>query len=50
MLRETQEKITAANRDLAGARAEIATLKSAVTKLTDELTQLKAKPEPNSKK
>ncbi len=50
LARETQEKITAANRDLAGARAEIATLKSAVTKLTDELTQLKAKPEPNSKK
>lgn len=50
LTRETQEKITAANRDLAGARAEIVTLKSAVTKLTDELTQLKAKPEPSGKK
>lgn len=50
LTRETQEKITAANRDLAAARAEIATLKSAVTKLTDELTQLKAKSEPSSKK
>ena len=48
--RETQEKITAANRDLAAARAEIGTLKSAVTKLTDELTQLKAKSEPSGKK
>jgi len=46
LARETQEKITAANRDLAAARAEIVTLKSAVTKLTDELAQLKAKPDP----
>src|SRR5262249_60412174 len=50
LARETQEKITAANRDLAAARVEIATLKSAMTKLTDELTQLKAKPDPNTKK
>jgi len=48
--RETQEKITAANRDLVAARAEIAALKSAVAKLSDELTQLKAKPDPNAKK
>jgi len=46
LARETQEKITAANRDLAAARAEIVTLKSAVTKLNDELAQLKAKPDP----
>ena len=50
LARETQEKITAANRDLAAARVEIATLKSAMTKLTDELAQLKAKPDPNAKK
>ena len=50
LARETQEKITAANRDLAAARAEIVTLKSAVTKLADELAQLKAKPDPNTKK
>ncbi len=50
LARETQEKITAANRDLAAARVEIATLKSAMTKLTDELSQLKAKPDPNTKK
>jgi septal ring factor EnvC (AmiA/AmiB activator) len=50
LARETQEKISAANRDLAAARAEIVTLKSAVTKLTDELAQLKAKPDPNTKK
>jgi hypothetical protein len=50
LARETQEKITAANRDLAAARAEIVTLRSAVTKLTDDLSQLKAKPDPNTKK
>jgi len=50
LARETQEKITAANRDLAAARAEIVTLRSAVTKLTDDLAQLKAKPDPNTKK
>src|SRR5499427_8034055 len=50
LARETQEKIAAANRDLAGAHAEIATLRSAVTKLVDDLAQLKAKPEPNAKK
>ena len=46
LARETQEKITAANRDLAAARAEIGTLKSAVAKLTDEVAQLKARPDP----
>ncbi|MGA9201373.1 MAG: hypothetical protein WCC54_06980 [Pseudolabrys sp.] len=50
LARETQDKMTTANRDLAAARAEIATLKSTVNKLADELTQLKAKPEPQSKK
>ena len=48
LARETQEKITAANRDLAAARAEIVTLKSAVTKLSDELAQLKARPDPKA--
>ena len=50
LARETQEKIAAANRDLAAAHAELATLRSAVTKLVDDLAQLKAKPEPNTKK
>ncbi|MFZ0652660.1 MAG: hypothetical protein WAZ97_17540 [Pseudolabrys sp.] len=50
LARETQDKMTTANRDLAAARAEIVTLKSTVNKLADELTQLKAKPEPHSKK
>ncbi|MFY9598905.1 MAG: hypothetical protein WB540_00695 [Pseudolabrys sp.] len=48
--RETQEKINAAGRDLAAARAEIAELKSAMVKLSSELAQLKAKAEPNAKK
>lgn len=48
--RETQEKINAAGRDLAAARAEIAELKSAIAKLSSELAQLKAKAEPNAKK
>jgi len=47
---DTQEKSTAADRDLAAARAEIAALKSAMEKLTGELKQMKAKAEPESKK
>ena len=48
--RETQDKIAAAGRDLAAARAEIAALKSAMEKLTSELAQIKAKAEPGGKK
>ncbi len=48
--RETQDKIAAAGRDLAAARAEIAALKSAMEKLTSELAQMKKKAEPSGKK
>jgi chromosome segregation ATPase len=47
---ETQEKMAAADRDLSGARAEIAALKSTLEKLNSELKQMKAKAEPESKK
>ncbi len=47
---DTQDKMAAADRDLAAARAEITTLKSAVDKLTAELAQLKTKAEPGGKK
>ena len=50
LARETQDKIAAAGRDLTAARAEIAALKAAMTKLNDELTQMKVKTEPNGKK
>ena len=50
LARETQDKIAAADRDLAIARAEIATLKSTMEKLSSELAQMKAKAEPNGKK
>jgi hypothetical protein len=50
LARETQDKITATDRDLAAARAEIAALKSTMEKLNGELTQMKANPEPNAKK
>ena len=42
---ETQNKMAAANRDIAAAQAEIAELKSTTAKLNDELMQLKAKVE-----
>jgi chromosome segregation ATPase len=48
--RDTREKINALTRDLAASRAEIAALKSAVTKLDSELGQLRAKADPGSKK
>jgi chromosome segregation ATPase len=48
--RETQDKIAAAGRDLADARAEIAALKAAIEKLNGELAQMKAKAEPAGKK
>ena len=50
LVRETQEKIAVATRDLATARAEIVTLKSTIEKLTKELTQLKAQVESSGKK
>jgi esterase/lipase len=50
LARETQDKITAAGRDLTAARAEIAALKAAMAKLSDELAQMKAKAEPSGKK
>jgi len=50
LARETQDKIAAAGRDLAAARAEIAELKSNLSKLNGELVQMKAKTEPGSKK
>ena len=50
LARETQEKITATNRDLATARAEIVALKSVMEKLDSELTQMKTKAEPSGKK
>ena len=48
--RETQARTAALSRDLAAAQAEIATLKSAVEKLTSELAQMKAKAESSGKK
>ena len=50
LTRETQDKLVAADRDLAAARAEIAALKSAIDKLSAELTQMRAKAEPAGKK
>ena len=50
LARETQDKLAAADRDLAAARAEIAALKSTMEKLISELTQVKANLEPNGKK
>jgi hypothetical protein len=50
LARETQDKIAATDRDLAAARAEIAALKSTIEKLSGELTQMKAKAEPDGKK
>ena len=41
--RETQARIAASGRELAAARAEIATLKSAMEKLNGELAQMKEK-------
>jgi chromosome segregation ATPase len=48
--RETQDRLAATDRDLAAARAEIAALKSAMEKLSSELTQMKATAEPAGKK
>jgi hypothetical protein len=48
--RDTDDKIAAAGRDLAAARAEIAALKATVEKQSAELAQMKAKPEAAGKK
>ncbi len=48
--RETDAKIAAATRDLAAARAEIATLKATIEKLNSELAHIKAKADPQGKK
>ena len=50
LTRETQDKITAADRDLAAVRAEIAALKSTMEKLNSELEKMKVNAEPNGKK
>ena len=50
LARETDEKIAAAEHNLAAARAEIVALRSAVEKLSNELAQVKAKVDPHSKK
>jgi hypothetical protein len=50
LTRETQAKIAASDRDLAAARAEIATLKSAMERLNSELMRMKEKVEAATKK
>jgi hypothetical protein len=50
LTRETRDKLAAAGRDVATARAEIAALKSALAKLDGELAQIRTKAEPGSKK
>jgi hypothetical protein len=50
LARETQEKISTADRDLSTARAEIAGLKSTMEKLNSELAQMKVKAESDNKK
>jgi multidrug resistance efflux pump len=50
LTRETQERITTAERDLSTARAEIAELRLTMDKLNGELAQMKVKAEPDSKK
>jgi len=42
LTRETEQKMAAAGRDLAAARAEIAALKSTLDKLTQDLAKTKA--------
>jgi ubiquinone biosynthesis protein UbiJ len=50
LTRDTQDRLTASERDLAAARAEIAALRSTVEKLNSELMQMKTKDEPAAKK
>jgi hypothetical protein len=47
---DTQDKSAATDRDLTAAHAEIATLRSAVEKLSSELAQMKAKADTGAKK
>jgi len=48
LARETREGMAALGRDIAADRAEIASLKSAVVRLTGELAQLRAKEKENA--
>jgi F0F1-type ATP synthase membrane subunit b/b' len=48
--RETDERLAAAARELAAARAEIGMLRSTVDKLSGELAQIKAKADSGGKK
>ena len=48
--REMHDRSAAADRELMGAKAEIAALKSKVEQLDSELAQMKAKAESNGKK
>jgi hypothetical protein len=50
LARETKERMTTTDRDLATARSEIAELKSTVAKLNTDLAQMKAKAELDNKK
>jgi len=50
LARQTEDKLSAADRSLAAARAEIAALKSTVEKLNSELTRIKTKVETDGKK
>jgi chromosome segregation ATPase len=50
LARQTEDKLSAADRSLAAARAEIAALKSTVEKLSSELTRIKGKAAPDAKK
>jgi septal ring factor EnvC (AmiA/AmiB activator) len=47
--RETNDKLSAASRDLATARAEIAALKTALVKLENELAQMRTAPKSEKK-
>lgn len=50
LARDTQDKLTASQRDLAAARAEIAALKTAIERLTGELAKLKTDADAKGKK
>jgi hypothetical protein len=51
LVRQTEDRLEAADHNLAAARAEITVLKSTVEKLNGELSRIKtAKPEADSKK
>jgi cell division protein FtsB len=50
LARDTQDKVAKTDHDVATAQAEIAELKSTVTKLNAELEQMKANAETGNKK